>query len=51
MEMMCRINKKLWGTGEMVIMNSGFYLLKGLTDMCEMGVYVSEVVKKRRYRP
>ena len=44
-------DEKLWETGKSVIMDSSFYVLRGLMGMFERGVYGSALVKKRSYRP
>ena len=51
MLLMWKMTKLFWGTGEMVIVDSGLYLLRGLIGMIERGVYDSALVKKFRYRP
>ena len=47
---MGKMTKQLLGTGQTVITDSGFCVLKGLIGMYERGVYVSAVANKRRYR-
>ena len=49
MALMWIMNKPLWGTEKGVIMDSGFFVLKGLIVMYEIGVYGSAVLKKCRY--
>ena len=39
MAMMWRRNKLLWGIRKIMIMDRGFFVLKGLIDMYERGVY------------
>ena len=46
---MVRTKKLLLGTGEVVVMDSGFYVLEGLISMVEKGVFGSELIKKWRY--
>ena len=41
--------KPLYRTGNMVITDSGFCVLKELIDMFDIKVYVSELANKRRY--
>ena len=43
-----RITKPLWGTGKVVVMDSGFCVLEGLISMVEKGVLRSALIKKRR---
>ena len=51
MSLVWRITKPLCGTGKTVIMDSGFYMLKGLICMYDIGVHGSALVKKLRYWP
>ena len=46
-----RMKKPLFFTGKAVVMDSGFYVLKGLLGMLSHGVYGTTVIKKRRYWP
>ena len=48
---MVRTKKSLWGTGKVVVMDTGFYVLKGLISMVEKGVFGSALIKNQRYRP
>ena len=41
--------KKLWGTGKVVVMNIGFYVLERLISMVEKGVLELALIKKWRY--
>ena len=43
--------KTIFYTGRVVILDSGFCVLKALTKLREYGVYASAVMKKRRYWP
>ena len=49
MAMMWRRNKLLWGIRKIMIMDRGFFVLKGLIDMYERGVYVISVANKHIY--
>ena len=51
MALMCRTTKPLRGKGKMVIMDSGFCVLKVLVGIYERGVYGISVTKKRIYWP
>ena len=46
---MYRMTEPLWVTGKMLITYIGFYVLKGLIGMYEIGLYGSAVVKKHIY--
>ena len=48
MALMWRMNKPMWVTGNTVITDSGFCVLKFLISMYDRGVYGSSVVMKRR---
>ena len=50
-DLMVRTTKKLWGTGEVVEMDSRFCVLEGLISMDGKCVLGSELIKKRRYWP
>ena len=39
------------GFGRVVILNSGFYVLGGIIELRQMGVYTGALIKKRRYLP
>ena len=41
-----RMNKPLFGTGEIVVMDSGFFVLKGLVGMLAHGLCETTVIKK-----
>ena len=43
--------KTIFHTGRVVILDSGFCVLKAITKLREYGVYASAVIKKRRYWP
>ena len=45
------MTKPLWVTGKTMIMDSGFFVLKGMIVMYYIGVYGSTVAKKRIYWP
>ncbi len=48
---MLRLTRSLDSTGTIVIMDSGFCVLKGLIEMRKRGVFGSAMIKKRRYWP
>ena len=49
--LMMRMTKPLFGTGEAVVIDSGFCVLKGLVGMLSHGVYGTMVIKKKIYWP
>ena len=46
---MVRIKNLVWGTGKVVVMESGFCVLEGVILMVEKSVLGSALIKKRRY--
>jgi len=46
-----RLAKPLFGTGTVIIMDSGFCVLKVIIALLSFGVYLSALIKKRRYWP
>ena len=48
---MVRTTKPLWGTGKVVVMDSGLRVLEGLISMAEKDVFGPSLIKKRRYWP
>ena len=49
--LLLRLCKSLYNTGKVVILDSGFCVLKGLIELRKVGVFASAVIKKRRYWP
>jgi len=49
--LLVRLTKSLWGTGKLVILDSGFCVVKGLVELKKKGVFASALIKKRRYWP
>lgn len=43
--------KLLWKTGRIIILDSGFCVLKGIVELSKKGLYVAALIKKRRYWP
>ena len=48
---MVRMKKPLWGTGRVLVMDSGFYVMEGLISMVGEVFLGSELIKKRRFWP
>ena len=48
---MMRMTKPLFGTGKVVVMDSGFCVLKGLVGNLAHGVYGTTGINKIRYWP
>jgi hypothetical protein len=49
--LLMRLTESIHHSGRVVIMDSGFCVLKALTKLVSVGVYSSAVIKKRRYWP
>ena len=49
--MLLRLTRKLWGTGKVVILDSGFCVLQGLIKLKRKGVFVTVLIKKCCYWP
>ena len=48
---MLRMCEPITSTGECVVLDSGFFVSKGITDLLEFGVYTAALIKKRKYWP
>ena len=46
-----RLTKAIHGTGNVVVMDSGFCVLKAIIELRKKGVFSSALIKKRRYWP
>ena len=46
-----RMCQSIFGTGRIIILDSGFCVLAGLIELRKMGLYASAVIKKRKYWP
>jgi len=46
-----RLTYSIWGTGKVVVLDSGFCVLQGLVKLKKVGVFASAMIKKRRYWP
>ena len=49
--LLLRLCEEIFGTGKIVILDSGFCVLQAIIELKKMGVYASALVKKRRYWP
>lgn len=48
---MLRCTKPIWNMGKVVVMDSGFCVVRGICELMKRGVYSSALIKKRRYWP
>ena len=49
--LLLRLTQPIHGQGKVVILDSGFCVLKGIVELKKRGVYASALIKKRRYWP
>jgi Transposase IS4 len=49
--LLLRRTEQIWGSGKVVVIDSGFCVLKGLIELRKQGVFGAAIVKKRRYWP
>ena len=49
--LLLRLCKSLYGTGKIVILDSGFCVLQGIIKLRKLGVFAGALIKKRRYWP
>ena len=49
--LLLRMTRPIWSTGKVVILDSGFCVLKGIIELMKKGVFASALIKKRRYWP
>ena len=49
--LLLRCTKPLHGTRNIAVLDSGFYVLKGVVELKKRGVFAVVLIKKRRYWP
>ena len=49
--LLLKMSKVLYGTGKIVVLDSGFCVLAALVALQNVGVFAAVVIKKRRYWP
>lgn len=49
--LLLRLTKPIWHKGNVLVLDSGFCVLKGITALKEKGVFAAATIKKRRYWP
>lgn len=49
--LLLRLCQNICSTGKVVILDSGFCVLKGLIELKKVGGYAGAIIKKRRYWP
>ena len=48
---MLRMCRPIFGSGKAIILDSGFCVAKGITELKAKGVYAAALIKKRHYCP
>ena len=49
--LLLQMTKNIWNTGRLIILDSGFCVLKGIVELQQHGLYASALIKKRHYWP
>ena len=49
--LMLQMCEPIFSTGKCVVLDSGFFVSKGITALLEFGVYAAAIIKKRKYWP
>jgi hypothetical protein len=49
--LLLRLTKSIWSTGKVIILDSGFCVLRGIIELYKKGVFAAAMIKKRRYWP
>ena len=49
--LLLRLSKSIWGSARIIILDSGFCVLKGIIELRKKGLYASALIKKRRFWP
>ena len=49
--LIARLTRSIWHSGKVLILDSGFCVLKALTNLKKRGLFAGAVIKKRRYWP
>jgi Transposase IS4 len=49
--LLLRMTRSMWGSGKVVVLDSGFCVLKGLIELRKKGLFAAALIKKRRYWP
>ena len=49
--LLLRLSRSIWNTARVLVLDSGFCVLKALTELRKRGVYAGALIKKRRYWP
>ena len=49
--LLLRLSKSIWGSARIIILDSGFCVLKGIIELRKKGLYASALIKKCRFWP
>ena len=47
--LLLRLTKPIWGSSKVIVLDSGFCVLKGIVELRKRGTFAAALVKKRRY--
>ena len=47
--LLLRLSKSIWGSARIIILDSGCFVLKGISELRKKGLYASALMKKRRF--
>jgi hypothetical protein len=45
--LLLRMMKPIWNTGKVIVLDSGFCILKGIIELKKKGLYAAALIKKR----
>ena len=48
-ELLLRMIDGIWISGRVIILDSGFCILRGIIELSKVGLFASALIKKRRY--
>ena len=49
--LLLRLTKSIWGSSKVLVLDSGFCVLKGIVELRKKGIFAAALIKKRRYWP
>ena len=49
--LLLHLTRCIWGTSKVVVLNSGFCVLKGVAELRKNGVFGAALIKKHQYWP
>lgn len=49
--LLMRLTRPIWTTGKVIVLDSGFCVLRAIIEIFKVGVFASALIKKRKYWP